>query len=80
MMAWTFHDYDPDAAAGGRGSNGLRNDELLLERFRAEPKPSRHLRRAGQWTVLMGPDSAQKLGNVNWTAGEPGTYEVRAEV
>jgi beta-mannosidase len=35
---------------------------------------------AGEWTVNMGPDSAQKLGDVSWTAAAPGAYQLHAEV
>ena len=34
----------------------------------------------GEWAVDMGPDSAQKLGDVSWTAAAPGAYQLHAEV
>ena len=38
------------------------------------------VRDSGEWPANIPPDSAQKLGYAVWTAGQPGSYELRAEV
>jgi beta-mannosidase len=38
------------------------------------------VRHRGSWKAPMTADSAVKLGEVRWTAAEPGDYELRAEV
>jgi beta-mannosidase len=35
---------------------------------------------SGEWHASLPEDSAQKLGDLSWTAGDPGSYELRAEV
>ena len=37
-------------------------------------------RGSGEWKTAMGPDSAQKLGDAEWKAEEPGAYSLHAEV
>ena len=43
-------------------------------------KPDGTDAQTGEWKVSMAEDSAKKLGDAVWTAGEPGSYELRAEV
>ena len=37
-------------------------------------------RGSGEWKAAMGPDSARRLGDAEWKAGEPGAYSLHAEV
>jgi hypothetical protein len=48
-------------------------------RWRIEDR-TRSIRASGTWDAAMAEDSARKIGDVRWTAAEPGPYTLTAEV